>query len=289
MKEWIGRWPNAKKYFVYLDGLEFSGISTNSPEYHLRVNQWLLFWERTIREMGVAPEKFSILLIDEPNNELEWRETLDFAQSVRDSGTDFRVFTNPTESLWKTTSALPTGYVGEIAINLRDVLETGILSWPTSLEDFQGERWVYSTFSDVRNSDPYYYNLIQAWRTFVLHGSGSGFWSFVDSGGALAWDDLESNGTNSSPLYFDGATVFPSKHLVAIQEGQNDFAYLKALENVSRSRSSDGDLARSLLAEIRTWIEGLDDTGRVWNVDRERSQADEFRRRMFDLLNRDAR
>ncbi len=72
-KKWLQRWPDARRYYVYLDldgksriqKTTFGGLKRGTPPFKKAVANWITWWVNKLGQWNIKPEQLGFLLVDE--------------------------------------------------------------------------------------------------------------------------------------------------------------------------------------------------------------------------------
>ena len=121
--------------------------------------------------------------------------------------------------------------------------------------------WIYSNGeSPAKARLPFDYR-IMAWRAHRLGATGIGFWSYSDTYGSSAWEDLDGTRPDWAVVY-EGTPIVSSRRWEAFREGVEDLRMLVAAREqgvetsdvvsgvTSATSSADLDFKRRALLEL---------------------------------------
>ncbi len=95
--EWIGRWPDARQYMVFLAvGPEFAGQAAGTPEFGRRVGAWISAWVRHLASKGVEPHRLGLLIHDEPHEATDVSAIVAWARAIRSAEPKVLLWVDPT-------------------------------------------------------------------------------------------------------------------------------------------------------------------------------------------------
>jgi hypothetical protein len=287
---WLERWPNARRYMVFVDAKDHLGpISTKSEAFPSAVGAWLEFWVKRAALRGVKPEQLHLLLVDEPHDDAAVARILPWARSIRSSGTGVRVWEDPT---FQPPQSIPPDLVNAvdaICVNRK-------LGWLIGASYWQMVRaWrgpsrsveIYTAVGPTRLMDPYNYYRLQAWQSFAIGGIGSSFWAFADNGGASSWNELTATETSYTPIFLGPDSVTSGKYMEALVESAHDFEVLSMLRDALEGAGTgpEADRGRKLLRDGPARVLGAAGAGSIkWADPKGRRLADEVRTEAADAL-----
>ncbi|MGB8930863.1 MAG: hypothetical protein WCC48_06395 [Anaeromyxobacteraceae bacterium] len=256
---WVALWPRASRFRVFVDARDdLAGLRRGTPAFDSGVRSWATFWSAHVSTLGIRPGDVDLLFVDEPRGPSEQSERqFAWARALKATGTGFKVWLDPVYAAPDQTPAAIVDTADTLC------LERGLLERSgTPYRRFAGRLLsagktveLYGTAGPSSRLDPYAYYRLAAWRAFDVGATALGFWAFTDTGGASSWRQYQAPRTVYSPLFLDGRSVLPGKHLYAIREGIEDYEYLAMLRDVialqaTRPSSVDSTQtrARSLLS-----------------------------------------
>ncbi|MBM3501986.1 MAG: discoidin domain-containing protein, partial [Armatimonadetes bacterium] len=66
--EWVGQWPDARLYMVYVTGRDaFAGAEVDTEQFATRVGNWARFWAQHMLDLGLEAGQLGYLSYDEPS------------------------------------------------------------------------------------------------------------------------------------------------------------------------------------------------------------------------------
>jgi F5/8 type C domain len=291
---WISRWPDARRYLVFIDAKDRIGtIPTGAPAFEPAVAAWLRFWVARLATRGVRPDQLHLLLVDEPHDAAALERLLPWARAVRRAGTGVRVFEDAT---FQPPPALPPALAGLLdvfCVHRTLGLLHGSSYWSavTALRSPTRRLEIYQARGPTRTMSPYSYYRLQAWQAFAVGAEGSSFWAFADGGGLGSWNELAVTRAAYTPLFLAPDSVTAGKHMEAIVESEHDFEVLSLLRDAVQAAEADAprrplvEEARRLLRDEPARVLGkptLD--GLAWTRDEDPTRADTVRAEAADLL-----
>jgi hypothetical protein len=240
------------------------------------------------------PGQVAICAVDEPQTAEQGQRIVEWSNAIKAGTPDLLIFSDPVHTVkWDSKGMLEASDI--LCANLGDFSET----LPQSQEIFdamkgQGKIFeFYSCSGPATLMDPYYYYRLQAWYCWKYGATGSGFWSYFDSGGESAWNPYHINHASFTPVYLDSIGITGGKHWEAAREGVQDYEYLRMLSD-ALERSEKSSVASEAASEATMLLETLPnevvpgdyDQAKAYKWDREkdRSVADQARRRILDAM-----
>ncbi len=292
--QWVARWPNAKKYMVFLAvGGTFAGAEAGTPEFDRRVGAWIKAWVRYLAGRGIAADRLGLLIHDEPHEATDVRPIVAWARALRAAEPKVLIWEDPT---YRDPRKAPPEL-----FEACDILCPNRPMWLTGGKPFeqfyldQQRRGrtlqFYSCSGPVRSLDPYSYHRLQAWHGWHVGATGSSFWAFGDNGGASSWNEYLAKAGPFTPLFLDDTTVTAGKQMEAIRESVEDYETLVMLrEAVKRAKAAGRNdkvvaqaerLLRDGVAEVLA-APGVDQLS--WQSPKDRTKADSVRIQVLETL-----
>jgi hypothetical protein len=294
-QEWIRRWPGARNYYVFAAvGESFGGFSMRSPAFQNAVAAWITWWVDWLGQRHIRPGQLGLLLVDEPFARAQDEVIIQYARVIRAAQPGVTIWEDP---MW----ADPTKAAPEM-FALSHVLCPNLPMWIEGGPSFArfylrqqeaGKKlWYYSCSGPGKLLDPYSYHRMQQWFCWKYGAEGSAFWAFGDSNGASSWNEYGANIGAFTPLFLDGKSVTPGKHMEAIREGIEDYEYLHLLSERLKDLDRNGtggqsrEAARKLLASAPDQVIGCMTSSKLgfWKESKDRAVADRVRVQILDAL-----
>ncbi len=295
LDRWIDRFPNARCYCMYANvgSGNFRGTKRGSDRWRVALGEWATAITEHLRERGVPPERWAMLIIDEPHAEATEQTIVDFARALKAAVPELQVFEDPVRP--DPTQALPELY--EVSDILCPNLPRLYRGGQKAIDLYQGLQaqgkrfFVYQCSGPHKLLDPITYHRLQFWHAWQLGATGSGYWGYVDASGTRSsWDNFKCGGTSYSMVYADdGNHLADSKQWEAVREGAEDYTYLWMLREALAEHEGEGTdavrEARALLQALPDQVAATYSQGtHRWADDRDRSVPDEARERVLRAL-----
>ncbi|MBP7937140.1 MAG: hypothetical protein KA354_21050 [Phycisphaerae bacterium] len=291
---WLNQWPDAQAYFVFASvGDNFLGVPMGSESFNQRVGAWISAWVDHLKTRGIEPDRFGLLLVDEPRAHEHDDVIIPWARAIRAA--------NPKVLIWEDPIyAKPSDGRSEM-FELCHVLCPNRPMWLAHSKEFEafylGQRdrgrtlQLYSCSGPARLLDPYSYYRLQAWHCWKIGATGSFFWAFGDSSGTSSWNEYLATSGPYTPLFLDDRSVTAAKQMEAIRESAEDYEYFVMLR-AATGRGEAAGRSSSALAKARSLAthaadEVLNATGvnnLNWHSPKDRSKADAVRVQLLESL-----
>lgn len=254
---WVNLWQGARTYFVCL-GPMFHGQQlpcADGAVFRAKIQAWCDFWAGHAISLGVDPSQIVLHIWDEPSTDDQADCTRLYAEAINGTNTGLRVMENHTFFReWHQQSQAIRDM-----LDTCDVLMPGRDDWILSPSDpndpndpivamrtyYQGrlaqgaELGLYDSMYAVMLLDPYKYYRLQGWSAIRHNLRYIGGWCYTHVGGATeypwqtwqnSWNEYEMRYGNFSPLFIDLASADPSRHLMALRDGIQDYEYFVLLD-----------------------------------------------------------
>lgn len=290
---WVRKWRGARYYAVFGLGPDFEGQDPKTPRARLMIAEWLRAWADHARTVGVKPERICLLLMDEPTSPEQDERYIPWAEAVQAADTGFKVWLDPCHE--------DPAKVNPRLYEFCDILSPSgarFIGSPQSYRDFfeaqRGagrELWFYNCVNG-KHLDPITYHRGTFWLNIRYGGHGASFWAFGDEGRSGNSFRAYTSPTHMfTPLFFDPPRIIDGKHMEAIREGAEDYAYFAMLRRRVAELHQRGVDSDTVKAGERLLTEGpervtreltLDRLG--WNVEKDRGVMDEVRLEVLQLL-----
>lgn len=297
--EWVGKWPGARYYAVFLaEDQSFYGETIGTPRFNRMVGEWITAWVEHMAGQGLRPEQLLLLIYDEPGlaegagNDIiaAWGQAINAAQ--------------PGVVVWEDPCYEDPAAVDAKVFAACDALCPNMLHWMNYGQGFQDfylaqqaagkQLYFYSCSGPGKLLDPIYYHRAQFWWALRTQARGSFYWAFADEGGGDSFRAYTQGRTQFSPLFLTPTEVVTGKHMEAIREGAQDYEYFAMLRarvaQLERQGVSTPVVAeaKALLQELPVQVTSRLSSGAVaWHQpEKERDFMDAARRQVLVMLSR---
>lgn len=295
LDRWIARFPGARLYLMYgsLNSGNIRGARRGTERWATAMGEWATLLTEHLREQGVPPERWAILIIDEPHAEETEQIIVDVARAMKAAVPELQVFEDPVRP--NPAEALPELYeVSDILCPNLGRLYTGgrrAIEFYQALQRDGKRLFIYQCSGPHKLLDPITYHRHNFWHAWNLGATGVGFWGYVDSSHTgSSWDNFKGGGTSYSLVYADDQNhLATSKQWEAVREGAEDYTILWMLRGaVEGHQGAETDAvrnARGLLETLPGEVTGPWSPGSMrWADERDRSGTDEARERLLRAL-----
>lgn len=293
--EWLRLWPTARQYCVFASvGEQIDRAKMGTPEFDVKVREWITFWAGHMKQRGLKPEQLCVLLVDEPAEPRRDNLILPWAKVIRAANTGVKIWEDPTHRDPSAANQEMMALCHVLCPNRPMFLEGG-----AKFRDYYAQHRAagtelafYSCNLGSRLADPYSYFRLQAWTAWQCGAEASYFWAFSDSGGGSSWNEYAmAASTCYTPLFLERNSVTGSKQMEAIRESVEDYEYFVMLRDLVAAVENAGGQeaavahAKKLLATAAGRV--LDAPGAeklTWAEPKDRTQADKVRVEMLEAM-----
>jgi hypothetical protein len=292
---WIAEWPKARQYMVFLGaGPTLGDAKVGTPSFDRHVAAWLGAWVRHLQGKGIAPERLTVAIQDEPSEGTDISALLAWAKAIRAAEPKVRIWEDP-------IYLMPQKAPSEL-FSASDILCPNRPMWLEGSKRFeqfflaqkrQGRTLnFYSCAGPAKLLDPYSYYRLQAWHCWQIDATGTFFWAFGDNSGSSSWNEyLAAHNSPYTPLFLDDETVVAGKQMEAIRESVEDFEYFVMLRRATDRAKASGR-SDAAVAKAESLLQGgaqrvLDAPGAKmlrWRDKKDRTLADDVRREILQSL-----
>ncbi|OQW65361.1 MAG: hypothetical protein BVN29_10130 [Nitrospira sp. ST-bin5] len=205
--------------------LDHTGGTDNRRDQALQ--RWLTMLTKELGSLGFDKSDWALYPVDEPhgNNLQALRGVATLIKRVDPS---IQIYANPTSpSNGRTTPADLEPLRPYINIWQPD-LAFAAGDGKSFFQTLSKPWWIYSNpSSPAKSASPFNHYRKMAWKAWTLGSSGVGFWSYSDTQGSSAWDDLDGSRPDWAVVY-EGQSIISSRRWEAFSEGLEDFRLLQA-------------------------------------------------------------
>ena len=291
---WLDQWPDAQAYFVFASvGDSFLGAPMGTEPFNQRVAAWISAWVAHLKTRGISPDRFGLLLVDEPRAHEHDDVIIPWAKAIRAAEPKVLIWEDPIYG--KPSDGRPEMY------ELCHVLCPNRPMWLSNSKEFesfylnQRDRGrtlqFYSCSGPARLLDPYSYYRLQAWHCWKIQATGSFFWAFGDTGGSSSWNEYLAASGPYCPVFLDDRSVTAAKQMEAIRESAEDYECFVMLQAATQRDEADGKSspalvkARSLLTQAAEEVLNASGASALnWHAPKDRSKADAVRVQLLESL-----
>jgi hypothetical protein len=215
------------------------GVDKQMQKY--TVQRWVKKISAVLKSAGVSPSEWALYPIDEPSGK-DLRFLREVAAWVKDADAAVQIYANPIS-----TSSVQTR-LGDLV-----ALDSFVDFWQPSLRFaakegkafFSGLKrpwWIYDNAPmPAKSASPWESYRLLSWRAWAIGASGVGFWSYSDTSGTSAWDDLDGRRPDFAVVYEgrdEDSTPISSRRWEAFREGIEDYQLLESALRGDLSSSS---------------------------------------------------
>ncbi|MBS0151834.1 MAG: hypothetical protein JSR31_12910 [Nitrospira sp.] len=201
---------------------------TLDPAAKERLLKWIEKVSAYLAAQGLPPERWVLYPVDEPDRpSLQLIKAV--AEAVKQWNPAIRVYANP--SVYA-NPPINIDHLRELQ-GLVDLWQPNLLAVHGHLGEFfkhlQKEWWIYgNTKAPAKLGSPLHDYRLLAWWAWHYGASGIGFWSYSDTSGSSAWDDIDGPRPDWAVVYESDKGVVSSRRWEAFREGLEDYVLLTA-------------------------------------------------------------
>ncbi|MGC4097164.1 MAG: hypothetical protein QM706_08610 [Nitrospira sp.] len=206
------------------------GFSTKAPILNSVAKERLLGWVKKmsayLSERGLPPDRWAFYPVDEPNRDglLLVRAV---AQVIKEWNPAVRVYADPSVHA---SPPLETADLQD-AQSLVDHWQPNLLAVRGRMGEFfkalKKDWWIYGNpKSPAKVGSPLRDYRMLAWWAWYYGARGVGFWSYSDTGGSSAWEDVDGRRPDWAVVYETSQGIVSSRRWEAFREGLEDYVLL---------------------------------------------------------------
>jgi hypothetical protein len=224
------------------------------PRQKAALQGWLRQLRSFLKGLGLEPKDWALYPVDEPQSQrLPYLGEL--AKWIKEAAPDVQIYANPlATATYKTTSADLVKLSPSIDFWQP---ELGFATGPGApffaiLSRLGRPWWTYAGGpSPAKSGSPWNDYRLLSWRAWAAGAKGVGFWSYSDTSGTSAWDDLDGRRPDFAVVYEGKDGPISSRRWEAFRKGIEDFQLLESV--------AQGDLPASakLAPNLKSWVKGL--------------------------------
>jgi hypothetical protein len=218
------------------------------------VRRWVRKIITIMESLNIDLSEWALYPIDEPRGE-DLRFLREVAAWVKEEDSAVQIYANPISTTSVSTSS------AELV-----PLESLVNFWQPSLSFANNQAgsffkklkhpwWVYAGAPGLaKSASPWEHYRLLSWRAWGSGAVGVGFWSYSDTSGTSAWDDLDGRRPDFAVVYEgrDGSpTPVSSRRWEAFREGIEDFQLLES------AIYGDISLSPQLTADLRARVKKI--------------------------------
>ena len=210
--------------------LRFSStMQSLDPVVKDRLVTWVKKLSEHLLHHNLSFDRWALYPVDEPNRH-GLRLVKMVAQAVKEWNPSVQVYVNPT------IYAKPAIEVQDLreAESVVDFWQPNLLALPGRTGEFfkglKRDWWLYGNpKSPAKLGSPLHDYRMLSWWAWHYGASGVGFWSYSDTGGSSAWDDIDGRRPDWSVVYETPDGVVSSRRWEAFREGLEDYRLLSGV------------------------------------------------------------
>ena len=290
---WIARFPEARLYCMFMSYHSMNNsLAVGSERWKTAMGEWATAVVEHLRALGVGPERWCVLPVDEPSTNAREQLAIGVANALHATQPELQIFEDAVRH--DPTKALPELY--QVSDILCPNLARLMPPYQKASEFYSdlahsGKRvFIYQCSGPHKLLDPHTYHRLEAWHAWNLGATGVGFWGYVDNKPTgSSWDNFKCGGTSYSLVYADDVHLADSKQWEAVREGVEDYTYLAMLRDATNAREGQDTPAsrhaRELLDTLPARVLGQWTAADYkWASRRDRTAADTAREEILKAL-----
>lgn len=207
-----------------------STIQSLDPIVKDRLVTWVKKLSEHLSQRNLSFDRWALYPVDEPNRH-GLRLVKMVAQAVKEWNPSVQVYVNPT------IYATPPVEVQDLreADSVVDYWQPNVLVLHEGragrfFKGLQRDWWLYGNpKSPAKLGSPLHDYRMLAWWAWHYGASGVGFWSYSDTGGSSAWNDIDGRRPDWSVVYETPDGVVSSRRWEAFREGLEDYRLLSGI------------------------------------------------------------
>jgi len=202
-----------------------------------RLLRWVGKMSAYLSDQGVPLDRWALYPVDEPNRHgLQLIKAV--AQAIKEWNPAVQVYTDPS------IHATPSITLSDLqdVESLVDYWQPNLLAVRGRTGDFfktlAKDWWIYGNpKSPAKLASPLHDYRMLAWWAWYYGARGVGFWSYSDTGGSSAWDDVDGRRPDWAVVYETAEGVVSSRRWEAFREGLEDYVLLSGLKKSEVQRN----------------------------------------------------
>jgi len=213
------------------------GLSTQHPNLTYDAKRRLIDWVEKmsayLEHNGFSKNEWAIYPVDEPRGaNITFLETV--AHAIKSVDPAIRLYADPTSGKSGRTSIDDLQRLN----NLVDIWQPNLIFLREQAHTFFPQLnkpwWVYGNpNSPAKLGSPLHQYRFLAWWGWMFGASGVGFWSYSDTNGSSAWNDLDGKYPDWAVVYEAENRIVSSRRWEAFREGLEDYSLLSAVDRGS--------------------------------------------------------
>ncbi len=213
------------------------GVSTQHPNLTYDAKRRLIDWVEKmsayLEHNGFSKNEWAIYPVDEPRGaNITFLETV--AHAIKSVDPAIRLYADPTSGKSGRTSIDDLQRLN----NLVDIWQPNLIFLREQAHTFFPQLnkpwWVYGNpNSPAKLGSPLHQYRFLAWWGWMFGASGVGFWSYSDTNGSSAWNDLDGKYPDWAVVYEAESRIVSSRRWEAFREGLEDYSLLSAVDRGS--------------------------------------------------------
>ncbi len=213
------------------------GLSTQHPNLTYDAKRRLIDWVEKmsayLEHKGFSKSEWAVYPVDEPRGaNITFLETV--AHAIKSVDPAIRLYADPTSGKSGRTTIDDLQRLN----NLVDIWQPNLIFLREHAHTFFPQLnkpwWLYGNpHSPAKLGSPLHQYRFLAWWGWMFGASGVGFWSYSDTNGSSAWNDLDGKYPDWAVVYEADNRIVSSRRWEAFREGLEDYSLLSAVDRGS--------------------------------------------------------
>ena len=208
---------------------------------------WLSQLQAFMLSQGLSNSQWALYPEDEPSGD-GLKTLAGLLAFIKKQAPNIQIFEDPTTSY---TSPTKIDDLQAIAPYVDIWQPNANCAYGAGISFFQKLSNHWSTYSNppspAKSASPEVY-MADSWFAWAYGATGTGFWSYSDTDGTSAWNDLDGKRPDWAVVYENAAGPLTSRRWEAFREGLQDF---QLLQSISTGDVSSGLSAQSIAQQVQ--------------------------------------
>jgi hypothetical protein len=191
-----------------------------------RLLGWVTRMSSYLSDRGLPPDRWALYPVDEPSRDgLQLVKAI--AHAIKEWNPHVQVYADP--SVYA-NPPLEAADLHDVQ-NLVDYWQPNLLAVRGRMGEFfkrlKKDWWIYGNpKSPAKSGSPLHDYRMLAWWAWYYGARGVGFWSYSDTGGSSAWEDVDGRRPDWAVVYETPQGIVSSRRWEAFREGLEDYVLL---------------------------------------------------------------
>jgi len=207
----------------WLNPLSQQDISTQKAT----LQTWLKKLSFLLKSFGLWEQQWALYPVDEPHGEgLPY--LLELAKWVKETNPNIQLYANPITTHTHITRSYDLVKLASYIDFWQPALDCATGSAVRFFKVLPRPWLIYAGApSPAKAASPWNDYRLLSWRAWLAGAKGIGFWSYSDTSGTTAWDDLDGRRPDFAVVYEDKNGPISSRRWEAFRKGLEDFQLLE--------------------------------------------------------------